>query len=154
MAKQNSTGRKVVSTKKANHNLKFQVVADKKQDEAYEEVIKFDEPKVVSQCEKQYPETTMEFKRILFTQYELFCKKQLNYGPDNISVGTKLQTKEEKKVSLTGLWFRMNDKINRLKQLVVLGNKDTVGEAIEDTFQDLSVYGIIAQIVKNGKWGK
>ena len=48
----------------------------------------------------------------------------------------------------------MNDKINRLKQLVVLGNKDQVGEAIEDTFQDLSVYGIIAQIVKNGKWGK
>ena len=84
----------------------------------------------------------------------MFCKKQSNYGPENISVGTKLETDEEKKVSLTGLWFRMNDKIMRLKQLVVLGSKDNVGESINDTYQDLSVYGIIAQIVKNGKWGK
>ena len=46
------------------------------------------------------------------------------------------------------------DKINRLKQLVVMGGKDSVGESVQDTYQDLSVYGIIAQIVKNGKWGK
>ena len=97
---------------------------------------------------------TYEIKRVMFTQYELFCKKQSNYGPENISVGTKLETEEEKKVSQTGLWFRMNDKIMRLKQLVVLGGKDNVGESINDTYQDLSVYGIIAQIVKNGKWGK
>jgi hypothetical protein len=80
--------------------------------------------------------------------------KQSNYGPDNISVGSKLETEEEKKVSLTGLWFRMNDKIQRLKQMVVQGKKDEVGEAIEDSYQDLSVYGIIAQIVSNGKWAK
>jgi hypothetical protein len=29
-----------------------------------------------------------------------------------------------------------------------------VGEAIEDTYQDLSVYNIIAQIVIRGKWAK
>ncbi len=90
----------------------------------------------------------------MFTQYELFCLKQSNYGPNNISVGTKLETAEDKKLSLTGLWFRMNDKIQRLKQLVVLSKEDSVGESIEDTFQDLSVYGIIAQIVSNGKWAK
>ena len=45
----------------------------------------------------------------------------------------------------------MNDKIQRLKQLVILGEPDTVGESIDDTFQDLSVYGIIAQIVKKQK---
>ena len=38
--------------------------------------------------------------------------------------------------------------------MVVLGQPDEVGESIQDTFQDLSVYGIIAQIVQNGKWGK
>ena len=97
---------------------------------------------------------TDEFKRLMFTQYELFCLKQSNYGPNNISVGTKLETAEDKKLSLTGLWFRMNDKIQRLKQLVVLSKEDSVGESIEDTFQDLSVYGIIAQIVSNGKWAK
>ena len=106
------------------------------------------------QCEELYPETTSEFKKILKEQYDLFCRKQLNYGPDNISVGSKLETKDEVRVSLTGLWFRMNDKVQRLKQLVVLGKQDNIGEAIEDTFQDLSVYGIIAQIVKNGKWAK
>jgi hypothetical protein len=46
----------------------------------------------------------------------------------------------------------MNDKIQRLKQLVILGEPDAVGEAIDDTFQDLSIYGIIAQIVKKKKF--
>jgi hypothetical protein len=116
--------------------------------------IKYDNPQIIEQVEKEYPEMTDEFKRLMFTQYELFCLKQSNYGPNNISVGTKLETDEDKKLSLTGLWFRMNDKIQRLKQLVVLSKEDSVGESIEDTFQDLSVYGIIAQIVSNGKWAK
>lgn len=116
--------------------------------------IKFDNPQIVEQIEKEYPEMTDEFKRIMFTQYELFCLKQSNYGPGNISVGTKLETDEDKKLSLTGLWFRVNDKVQRLKQLVVLSKEDSVGESVEDTFQDLSVYGIIAQIVSNGKWAK
>ena len=97
---------------------------------------------------------TKEFKKIMREQYDLFCRKQLNYGPDNISVGTRCETHEEQHLSLTGLWFRMNDKINRLKQLVLLKHADTVGESIQDSYQDLSVYGIIAQIVARGKWGK
>lgn len=117
-------------------------------------VVKYDEPEVVKQVEEMYPEMTDEFKAIMFTQYELFCKKQLNYGPSNISVGTQLQTQDDVKLSLTGLWFRMNDKIQRLKQLVLLGKEDTVGESVQDTYSDLSVYGIIAQIVIKGKWGK
>ena len=120
----------------------------------YDEVLQYDNPEVVAEMEKQWPEMTTEFKRIMFTQYELFCLKQSNYGPDNISVGSKLETEEEKKVSLTGLWFRMNDKIQRLKQLIVLGKQDNIGESCEDTFQDLSVYGIIAQLVASGKWAK
>ena len=109
---------------------------------------------VVEQMEKEWPVMTKEFKRLQRQQYELFLKKQHDYGPGNISVGTMLQTDEEVHLSLTGLWFRMNDKIQRLKQLVVLGHRDEVDETIQDTFQDLSVYGIIAQIVKNKKWGK
>jgi hypothetical protein len=86
-------------------------------------------------CEEKYPETTAEFKKILKEQYEIFCRKQLNYGPDNISVGTRLETPEEIKLSQTGLWFRMNDKIQRLKQLVLLGKEDTVGESVQDTYR-------------------
>ena len=108
----------------------------------------------IKACEERYPETTAEFKKILKEQYELFCKKQMNYGPDNISVGTRLETPEEIKLSQTGLWFRMNDKIQRLKQLVLLGREDTVGESVQDTYSDLSVYGVIAQIVSRGKWAK
>ena len=46
----------------------------------------------------------------------------------------------------------MNDKIQRLRQLVVNGEPDTVGESSLDTYQDLSVYGIIAQIVSQKKF--
>jgi hypothetical protein len=101
-----------------------------------------------------YPQTNEEFKKILDEMYIIFCKKQRNYGPGNISVGTPLETKEDVKLSLTGLWFRINDKVQRLKQLVVLGQPDEVGESVMDTYQDLSVYGVIAQLVQRGKWAK
>ena len=48
----------------------------------------------------------------------------------------------------------MNDKIQRLKQLVVFGHRDVVRESETDTFQDLSIYGVIAQIVSKKIWGK
>ena len=102
-----------------------------------------------------YPDTGFpSFLNIMADQYVLFCKKQKNYGPSNISVGTNLTTKEDVKLSLTGLWFRVNDKVQRLKQLIILGHNDEVGESEQDTFQDLSVYGIIAQIVSAKVWGK
>ena len=90
------------------------------------------------------------FKKILDEMYVTFCKKQRNYGPGNISVGSNLETEDDKKIALTGLWFRKNDKIQRLLQLVVKGQPDEVGENIQDTYEDLSVYGIISQIVQIG----
>jgi hypothetical protein len=110
---------------------------------------------VVEQMELEWPEMTQEFKKIQQEQYELFLHKQHDYGPGNISVGTQLQTEEEIKLSLTGLWFRMNDKIQRLKTLLMGGRESAVnGEPMEDAFLDVSNYGIMATIVKNGKWGK
>ena len=111
-----------------------------------------EESKAVEWCENNYPEVTQDYKKIMMEQYVLFCKKHRNYGTGNINVGTNLETDNDVKLALTGLWFRMNDKIQRLKQLVVLGEPDTVGESVKDTFQDMSVYGIIAQIVKNKKF--
>lgn len=108
----------------------------------------------VEYCEQKYPEMTEEFKSILNEMYDIFCKKQRNYGPSNISVGTNLESAEDVKLALTGLWFRKNDKIQRLKQLVVLGQPDEVGESVGDTYQDLAVYGVISQIVQRGKWAK
>jgi len=109
---------------------------------------------VVGEMEKKFPIMTAEFKRIQQAQYELFCAKQSNYGPDNISMGSSLEREEDRKLSLQGLFFRLNDKINRYKQMIMFGSKDAVGESLDDTFKDISVYGIIAQLVQSGKWGK
>jgi len=110
---------------------------------------------IVEQMEKEWPEMTGEFKRLQMEQYELFLKKQHDYGPGNISVGTQLVTEEEVHLSLTGLWFRMNDKIQRLKTLLMGKRGNAVeGEPMEDAYLDVSNYGIMATIVKNGKWGK
>jgi len=110
---------------------------------------------VVEQMEQEWPVMTKEFKRLQKQQYELFLKKQHDYGPGNISVGTQLITDEEVHLSLTGLWFRMNDKIQRLKTLLMNNRQSAVeGEPMEDAYLDVSNYGIMATIVKNGKWGK
>ena len=110
---------------------------------------------IVTMMEKEWPQMTAEFRKLQREQYELFLHKQHDYGPGNISVGTQLQTPEEIQLSLTGLWFRMNDKIQRLKNLLMSGRENAVeNEPMEDAFLDVSNYGIMATIVKNGKWGK
>ena len=53
----------------------------------------------VQLIEQQYPKTTDEFKRLQKLQYELFCEKQMDYGPSNISVGTDLATEADVKLS-------------------------------------------------------
>jgi hypothetical protein len=108
----------------------------------------------VEYIEKNYPKMALEFKNICKEQYELFCTKQFNYGPSNIAVGTDLKKDEDVELSLTGLWFRMNDKIQRLKNLLIFRKADAVDEPVEDSFQDVSNYGIIAQLVSRRKWGK
>ena len=109
---------------------------------------------IVEQMEEEWPEMTTEFKRLQTEQYELFCRKQHDYGPTNISVGTQLLTEDEIKLSLTGLWFRVNDKVQRIKNLLMGNRQSAVDEPLEDAFLDMSNYGIMATIVKNKKWGK
>jgi hypothetical protein len=108
----------------------------------------------IAWLEAQYPEMTSEFKRLQKEQYDLFCKKQMDYGPSNIAMGTDLSTNEQKRLSLIGLIVRINDKVQRLINLVIKNNREAQNEPTIDAFKDLSCYGIIAQIVKNGKWGK
>ena len=109
---------------------------------------------IIQQMEEEWPQMTAEFRRLQREQYELFLHKQHDYGPGNISVGTQLQTPAEIKLSLTGLWFRINDKVQRVKTLLLNNRESAVDEPLEDAFLDMSNYGIMATIVKNGKWGK
>jgi hypothetical protein len=110
---------------------------------------------IVNNLEKEYPIIANEFQEIMIAQYELFAQKMLSYGMANISMGSNLETKDEVKFSLTSIWIRMNDKMNRLKNLVLLGNKNPLAnEPTMDSWIDLTNYGIIAQIVSKGKWKK
>tara|TARA_Y100000593_G_scaffold75266_1_gene138811 strand:+ start:1773 stop:2171 length:399 start_codon:yes stop_codon:yes gene_type:complete len=111
-------------------------------------------PNAIKYIEETYPETAKEFQRLQYEQWELFCKKQMDYGPSNISMGTQLVTEGEKRLSLTALIVRINDKVQRLLNLVVKNNREAQNEPATDAFKDLACYGIIAQIVENGKWGK
>ena len=47
----------------------------------------------------------------------------------------------------------MNDKIQRMKTLLMGGQKAN-NEPLEDSFLDVSNYGIMSTIVNNKKWGK
>tara|TARA_R100000008_G_scaffold70219_1_gene47779 strand:- start:585 stop:983 length:399 start_codon:yes stop_codon:yes gene_type:complete len=114
----------------------------------------YDKPTdAIKYIEKHYPETAKAFQEIQYEQWETFCKKQMDYGPSNISMGTGVGKHLNIKLATTALVVRINDKVQRLLNLVVTNNREAQNEPVEDAFKDLSVYGIIAQIVKNGKWG-
>jgi len=108
----------------------------------------------IKYIEDTYPETAKAFKAIQDEQYAVFCKKQMDYGPSNIAMGTQLADDSDKRLSQVGLIVRMNDKIQRLINLVIKHNRKAQNEPTLDAFKDLSVYSIIAQIVDLGKWGK
>lgn len=108
----------------------------------------------IEYCEQNYPKMCAEFKSIQQKQYELLCKKQMDYGPGNIAVGTQLKDDKEIMASLKAIIVRANDKMQRLVNLILINNREPSNESVEDTFMDLAVYSTIAMVVKNGKWGK
>ena len=109
---------------------------------------------VVKEIEEQYPETCKEFKRIQEEQYTTFCMKQHDYGQHNITLGMDLDHPDNANLSISAIIIRINDKVQRLFNLVLRKKVKAQNEPVDDAFKDLSVYGIIAQIVANGKWGK
>ena len=82
--------------------------------------------------------------RKAFEIFDIFCKKQQGYGPNNIS-----QTGEK------GVIIRMNDKMKRLLTLG-LGEKESplADESLRDTVIDIADYGIILLMCMDGDWPK
>ena len=120
-----------------------------------EQVEAVDTQDVVRYMERTYPEMTGEFLKIQTEQYELFCRKQYDYGPQNIAVGSILKTADDIKLSLLGIWFRIQDKTERIKTLLMRDEQNSVqDEPITDSFSDVSNYGVMAQVVARGKWAK
>ena len=110
---------------------------------------------ILTTFSKEYPELSNEFQVIQDEMYEMFARKHMDYGLNNIALGGDiLNSKEDKKFSLTGLCIRLTDKISRLKNLLINGRSFVQGEGMEDTFIDIANYGIIGLLVGRDKWKK
>lgn len=70
----------------------------------------------------------------------LLDRKNRDYGPDNISAFGE-----------RGVIVRVNDKVERLKTLV-WGDKHPQHEKVEDTWKDLTNYGVIGLMCHRGDW--
>ena len=105
--------------------------------------------------EHEYPELSSEFKNIQKEMYEMFARKHMDYGLNNIALGGDIvNNSDDKQFSLTGLCIRLTDKISRLKNLLINGKSFVEGEGIQDTFIDIANYGIIGLLVGRDKWKK
>ncbi len=113
------------------------------------------EEKAVRDFEKTYPTLAQAWKETQDEQYVLFARKMMDYGLSNIALGSTLDNQEDVDMSLTGIWLRINDKINRLKNLLKRKGRNYVeNEPMIDSFLDIANYGIIAMLVMRGKWKK
>lgn len=110
-------------------------------------------PTAVELLEKEYPTIYNGYKQIMEEQFELFAKKHLDYGMSNISAGTQLANEDEVSFALTGLWYRVSDKVSRWKNLII-NKRGSQNEPLSDTYKDIANYGIIAQLVERGLWRK
>ena len=110
---------------------------------------------VVQEFETEYRELANEYKDIMAEMYELFASKMMDYGLHNITLGGDIiNNTNDKQFSQTGLTIRLNDKINRLRNLVASGKQYVKNESMEDTFIDIANYGIIGMLVGRNKWKK
>lgn len=100
---------------------------------------------------KEYAGLLKNFRDLQLEQYLLFARKNHDYGMKNITAGSDLETEDEVKFVLTGLWFRISDKVNRWKNIIKNGwTVET--EPFLDTLQDIANYAIIAEMVARGLW--
>ena len=93
---------------------------------------------IITIFEEEYPELSNEFQNIQDEMYEMFARKHMDYGLNNIALGGDIvNNSDDKKFSLTGLAIRLTDKISRLRNLMVNGRNYVKGEGMEDTFIDV-----------------
>ena len=82
------------------------------------------------------------FEMITKRALEMFLKKHKDYGKDNILDMGEL-----------GIAFRISEKFNRIKHLLMSGNKPS-NESVEASWIDIAVYAVIAVLLKRGWFQK
>ena len=90
-----------------------------------------------SACNTSAYKLKRSIKKLYEEMSDLIADKNENYG-DSFS-------KQYKKYGMVSVEMRLNDKFMRLEQLVA-GEKDKVGENIEDTLKDIIGYATLALI--------
>jgi hypothetical protein len=114
-----------------------------------------DQAKALLAHMERYSVTFDAYRAIVDGQLETLARKSHDYGMDNINLGLDTDDPNNRRVAAQAVIVRMLDKMNRLKQLVLLNNAPLVGdEGVLDTLRDLANYAVIAQLVIDGKWGK
>ena len=130
-------------------------IMDAKNSKKIQEFMDDEANQIITIFEEEYPELSNEFQIIQDEMYEMFARKHMDYGLNNIALGGDIvNNSEDKKFSLTGLAIRLTDKISRLRNLMVNGRNYVKGEGMEDTFIDIANYGIIGLLVGRDKWKK
>lgn len=100
---------------------------------------------------EKYPGMAEAFEISFREQMELLASKMLDYGTDNMKAGTQLKTEQEIKFALTGAWFRLNDKVQRWKNMIFT-DAEPNNESLYDTFMDIANYAVIAKLISRGIW--
>lgn len=95
-----------------------------------------------SACNTPAYKLKRSIKKLYEEMSELITAKNENYG-DSFS-------KQYKKYGMVSIEMRLNDKFMRLEQLVK-GEKDKVGESVEDTLKDIIGYATLALIELEGE---
>ena len=112
--------------------------------EIYREVVTLTDSLRYSACNTPAYKLKRATKKLYEEMSELITAKNENYG-DSFS-------KQYQKYGMVSVEMRLNDKFMRLEQLVS-GEKDKVGESIEDTLKDIIGYATLALIELEGeKW--
>jgi len=106
------------------------------------------------EIEKTYPETCQLLDELGQEEYDLFIRKQHDYGSGNVTVGQDLNDPAGRRVALSALIFRINDKVQRLLNLVVKKGVAAANEPVDDAFRDIALLAKIALIVEKNKWSK
>lgn len=82
------------------------------------------------------------FEKVCQEMLETFIRKHKDYGKGNI-----LDTKE------LGIAFRVSDKLNRIKNLLSTQGEPQ-NESLEESWQDIGVYAVIAILYRRGWFEK
>jgi hypothetical protein len=83
------------------------------------------------------------FQKICDELLATFIQKHKDYGKGNI-----LSIKE------LGIAFRLTEKIERLKNLLMNPTQDPVNESIADNIKDIAVYAIVMEMFRRGEFQK